>query len=85
MAGNLAVAGRRSNVPHVCTAPQFSIDETLEFDLYYYDGGVPGSDVLSKQLEAFNTANLPYRCGRRPWAWLSSDREPGCHCAGTLG
>ncbi len=40
-----------------------SIDETLEFDLYYYDGGVPGSDVLSKQLEAFNTTSLPYRCG----------------------
>lgn len=40
---------------------QFSIDETLEFNDYYYNGGVPGAEKLSRQLEGFNPVNFPYR------------------------
>ena len=40
---------------------QFSIDETLEFNDYYYNGGVVGADTASQQLKAINPVNLPYR------------------------
>ena len=40
---------------------QISIDETLEFNDYYYNGGVPGAEALSRQLQAINPVNLPYR------------------------
>ena len=48
---------------------QFSIDETLEFNDYYYNGGVPGSEALSRQLEGFNPVNFPYR-----WADASQSK-----------
>ena len=41
---------------------QFSIDESLEFNLNLVDGGVPGAQTLSQQLKAIDITKLPYTC-----------------------
>ncbi len=41
---------------------QFSIDETLEYNLNLVDGGVLGAQTVSQQLKAINASLLPYTC-----------------------
>ncbi len=41
---------------------QFSIDESLEFNLNLVDGGVPGAQTVSQQLKAIDFTKLPYTC-----------------------
>ena len=44
---------------------QFSIDESLEFNLNLVDGGVLGAQTVSQQLKAIDFTKLPYSCVAR--------------------